>query len=201
MRDQMKSSRSPNAQPSHPSREPVRGRRRALTALGVACLSAATRAHGQLTIEIVGGGANQIPITVLPFGEEDAFSQHISEIVSADLNRSGRFKLQDIGNVIEAEGMSITIPSDMILSVPVGTPSAAPVTRKAARIWWHTQSKVTRKCTDAQAAATFATSGKTSETVTDRFFTEYGFPWARIAERRPDDACSSVRLVYRVQTT
>jgi len=95
----MKSSRSPNTQPFHPSLEPVRGRRRALTALGVACLSAATRAHGQLTIAIVGGGANQIPITVLPFGEEDAFSQHISEIVSADLNRSGRFKLQDIGNV------------------------------------------------------------------------------------------------------
>jgi hypothetical protein len=33
------------------------------------------------------------------FGDEDVFSQHISEIVSADLNRSGRFKLQDIGNV------------------------------------------------------------------------------------------------------
>jgi TolB protein len=70
-----------------------------LTALGAACLSAATQARGQLTIEIVGGGANQIPITVLPFGDEDTFSQHISEIVSADLNRSGRFKLQDIGSV------------------------------------------------------------------------------------------------------
>jgi TolB protein len=53
----------------------------------------------QLTIEIIGGGANQIPITVVPFGTEDQLQQHISEIISADLNRSGRFKLQDIGSV------------------------------------------------------------------------------------------------------
>ena len=35
----------------------------------------------------------------MPFGAEDRFAQHVSEIVSADLNRSGRFKLQDIGSV------------------------------------------------------------------------------------------------------
>ena len=81
------------------STESLIGRRRAITALGLACLGAATPAAAQLTIEIIGGGTDQIPITILPFGAEDRFPQHVSEIVSADLNRSGRFKLQDIGSV------------------------------------------------------------------------------------------------------
>jgi len=80
------------------STESLIGRRRAITALGLACLGAATPAAAQLTIEIIGGGTDQIPITILPFGTEDKFPQHVSEIVSADLNRSGRFKLQDIGS-------------------------------------------------------------------------------------------------------
>jgi TolB protein len=81
------------------STETLLGRRRAITALGLACLGAATPAAAQLTIEIIGGGADQIPITVLPFGAEERHSQRISEIVSADLSRSGRFALQDIGGV------------------------------------------------------------------------------------------------------
>jgi TolB protein len=62
------------------------------------CLYAAT-ARAQLTIEVIGGGADQIPITVLPLADEEKFQQRISQIVSADLIRSGRFKVQDIGSV------------------------------------------------------------------------------------------------------
>jgi TolB protein len=62
------------------------------------CLSAAT-ARAQLTIEIIGGGADQIPITVLPLAQEDKFQQRISEVISADLSRSGRFRVQDVGSV------------------------------------------------------------------------------------------------------
>jgi TolB protein len=62
------------------------------------CLCAAT-ARAQLTIEVIGGGADQIPITVLPLADEEKFQQRISQIVSADLIRSGRFKVQDIGSV------------------------------------------------------------------------------------------------------
>ena len=62
------------------------------------CLCSAT-ARAQLSIEIIGGGGDQIPITVLPLADEEAFPQRISQIVSADLTRSGRFKLQDIGSV------------------------------------------------------------------------------------------------------
>jgi len=76
------------------------GRTHALWRLVVCllCLSAAT-ARAQLTIEIVGGGGDQIPITVLPLSSEDKFQQRISEVVAADLSRSGRFRVQDIGSV------------------------------------------------------------------------------------------------------
>ena len=52
-----------------------------------------------LAIEIIGGGANQIPITVVPFAGEDRFTQRMSQIISADLQRSGLFKLASIGSV------------------------------------------------------------------------------------------------------
>src|ERR1700674_4351680 len=52
-----------------------------------------------LAIEIIGGGANQVPITVLPFAGEDRFTQRMSQIISADLQRSGLFKLGSIGSV------------------------------------------------------------------------------------------------------
>ena len=52
-----------------------------------------------LAIEIIGGGANQIPITVVPFAGEDRFTQRMSQIISADLQRSGLFKLAAIGSV------------------------------------------------------------------------------------------------------
>ncbi len=84
---------------SHLTPDPVSGKRRAIMALGVACFGAATRGSAQLTIEIVGGGANLIPVTIVPFGAEETLKQGLSEIISADLNRSGRFKLQDIGGV------------------------------------------------------------------------------------------------------
>ncbi|HVY05127.1 MAG TPA: Tol-Pal system beta propeller repeat protein TolB [Burkholderiales bacterium] len=52
-----------------------------------------------LAIEIIGGGANQIPITVVPLGNEDRFKERVSQIVAADLQRSGLFKIGAIGNV------------------------------------------------------------------------------------------------------
>jgi TolB protein len=57
------------------------------------------QAAAQLTIEIVGGGADQLPITIVPFGTEDRFDQRVSEVIANDLARSGRFKLQPVGSV------------------------------------------------------------------------------------------------------
>ena len=64
------------------------------------CILASGSVRAQpLTIEIIGGGANQIPITVLPFAGEERFTQRIAQIISADLQRSGLFKLGSIGSV------------------------------------------------------------------------------------------------------
>src|SRR6266699_4102770 len=56
-------------------------------------------AQAQLTIEIIGGGANQIPIAVLPFAGESALPQSITEIIEQDLSRSGRFRAIFVGGV------------------------------------------------------------------------------------------------------
>ena len=58
-----------------------------------------TSAYAQLSIEITGGGANQIPIGVLRFAGEQVLSQNISDIVEADLQRSGRFRTLFAGSV------------------------------------------------------------------------------------------------------
>ncbi|HKW36340.1 MAG TPA: Tol-Pal system beta propeller repeat protein TolB, partial [Burkholderiales bacterium] len=59
----------------------------------------AAPARAQLTIEIIGGGANQIPVAVLPFVGEDALPQSITEIVEQDLTRSGRFRTLFVGGI------------------------------------------------------------------------------------------------------
>jgi len=65
----------------------------------MAALSAPRWAAAQLTIEIIGGGADQIPITIVPFGAEERLAQPITAVISADLARSGRFRLQPLGSL------------------------------------------------------------------------------------------------------
>src|SRR2546427_12504267 len=72
---------------------------RTLAALLAAILLLAGPARAQLTIEIIGGGANQIPIAVLPFAGESVLPQSITEIVEQDLSRSGRFRAIFVGGV------------------------------------------------------------------------------------------------------
>ena len=57
-------------------------------------------ANAALEIEISGGGAQQIPIAVLPFGGAANTKETINEIVAADLNRSGLFR------ILETRGMA-----------------------------------------------------------------------------------------------
>lgn len=56
-------------------------------------------AAAQLSIEITGSGANQIPIAVLQFAGESALPTRITDIVEADLQRSGRFRMLYAGGV------------------------------------------------------------------------------------------------------
>ncbi len=59
------------------------------------CCLTVNNAWSALTIEIIGGAAMQIPVAIAPFAQEGALQQSITSIVSADLQRSGQFKLVD----------------------------------------------------------------------------------------------------------
>jgi TolB protein len=70
----------------------IRFSRAALLSLLVFAALVSGPARAQLTIEITGAGGNQIPIAVVPFAGEGALSPSISEVIDADLSRSGRFR-------------------------------------------------------------------------------------------------------------
>jgi TolB protein len=55
-------------------------------------LAVAGTARAQLSIEITGGGADQIPIAIVPFAGEPALPKGVTEVIEADLARSGRFR-------------------------------------------------------------------------------------------------------------
>src|SRR6185295_3975162 len=66
-----------------------RSLRSALLALLLVFIPAA---HAQLSIEITGAGAQRIPIAIVPFAGENSLPPGISNIVRADLERSGLFR-------------------------------------------------------------------------------------------------------------
>ncbi len=57
-------------------------------------------ADAQLRVEIAGVGANQIPIAVAHFANEQAGEQSVHAIVRADLERSGVFRLVDANDIL-----------------------------------------------------------------------------------------------------
>ncbi|MGE5526646.1 MAG: Tol-Pal system beta propeller repeat protein TolB [Rhodospirillaceae bacterium] len=57
-------------------------------------------ARAALTIEIVGAGATQIPVAIVPFRAEDSLAQKITPVIAADLTRSGLFKMIDPGGMV-----------------------------------------------------------------------------------------------------
>jgi TolB protein len=56
-------------------------------------------ARAALTIDIVGSGERQIPIALAPLPGEEGLPHKISEIVAADLTRSGLFRVIDAGGI------------------------------------------------------------------------------------------------------
>ena len=67
----------------------------ALRYLSLFLLLCAAPAHAALNIEISGAGEHQIPVVIVPFEGEEKLAQSITEVVSADLKRSGMFRLVD----------------------------------------------------------------------------------------------------------
>src|SRR5258708_14742105 len=56
-------------------------------------------ASAQLTIDITTSGGRQVPIAVMPMAGEASQPQSVSEVVSADLVRTGLFKLVNTSGV------------------------------------------------------------------------------------------------------
>ncbi|MFT3815335.1 MAG: Tol-Pal system beta propeller repeat protein TolB [Acidovorax sp.] len=83
-------SSSPAAAPLLPLRRQVLGALLTLPALP---------ALAQFRVEVTGVGLTQLPIALAPFRSEDAAPQKISQIVKADLERSGQFRSVDASGV------------------------------------------------------------------------------------------------------
>lgn len=65
-----------------------------------------TMAWAALDIEIVGGAAQQIPIAIAPFAQSASLPESVALVISADLRRSGLFRL------LETRGVA-TIPHEI----------------------------------------------------------------------------------------
>jgi hypothetical protein len=50
--------------------------------------------------------------------------------------------------------------------------------QKARRLWGHTENKIHRKCTDAEAGETYPGGGATTLEIVDDLFNDYAIPWA-----------------------
>ena len=70
----------------------------------------ALSARAQLTVEIIGGGANQLPIAIVPFGNESEYPLGITGVVGADLQRSGLFRLVETGANRATEPAGVSYP-------------------------------------------------------------------------------------------
>jgi TolB protein len=71
---------------------------RLIAVIGLVAVAGAAQA--QLRIDISGVGASQIPIAVAAFANEEIAPAKVTEIIKADLTRSGYFKVIDTGTVM-----------------------------------------------------------------------------------------------------
>jgi TolB protein len=71
----------------------------ALSALAFSLVVCGRPTLAALTIEIIGGGEKQIPVAVVPLAGEARLPYRISEIVAADLARSGLIRIIDAGGI------------------------------------------------------------------------------------------------------
>lgn len=71
-----------------------------LVMLLFAGLVLAGAARAQLSVEIIGSGAQQFPIAIVPFRSEEGMAQKLTPVIAADLARSGLFRMVDPGGVV-----------------------------------------------------------------------------------------------------
>lgn len=66
--------------------------------LAAVLCAASLAARAQLTIEITGAGANRYPVAIANFENEGALPRSVTEVVRGDLERSGLFRLIELGS-------------------------------------------------------------------------------------------------------
>ena len=74
----------------------------------LAALLVLSPATAQLRVEITGVGSNQFPISVANFRRDGEVPQPVDEIIRADLQRSGRFRMVDAGATPLAETAAVS---------------------------------------------------------------------------------------------
>jgi TolB protein len=93
--------------PSHSTESTLhQSRRRILAGLGAL---AAWPAAAQFRVEVSGVGARQIPITIAGFRDQDKAGVAVADIVRADLERSGLFRVSAAGMPLD-ERSSVALP-------------------------------------------------------------------------------------------
>jgi len=81
--------------------------RATLTSLLALCTASA---WAQLRIEITGVGSNQLPIAVARFAQDGTAPHIVDDIIRADLQRSGLFRLIDTGSSPMSENVRVSLP-------------------------------------------------------------------------------------------
>lgn len=84
--------------------------------------------NAALDIEIFGGGATRIPVAIVPFADEGILQQRVTDVIAADLKRSGLFKL------VESRGRSPYAPADVDYQEWVGRGASALVIGETAKL-------------------------------------------------------------------
>jgi TolB protein len=78
--------------------------------LGMLMLAHTSMASAALSIEIIGAGEHQIPVSLVSFGGDDKLGQAINEVVSSDLLRTGLFRLVDTTGKAPHETAEVNYP-------------------------------------------------------------------------------------------
>lgn len=105
-------------------------------AMGLLMLAHASLSSAALSIEIIGAGEHQIPVSIAPFGGDEKLSQAINEVVSGDLLRSGLFRLVDPAGKSPHEVADVNFADWQVRgadALAIGSVSAQPSGRIEAR--------------------------------------------------------------------
>ncbi len=79
--------------------------------LAIALAGFAYGAHAQLSIEITGAGASRFPVIIPIFQNEGQLPNSVTDVVRADLDRSGLFSLVDLGPLALPEAVTPDLPA------------------------------------------------------------------------------------------